>query len=516
MTPQPTKPSPPAAPDAANTRPLWLLLALAAVVPLTATVILYRANVPLGCPGRFVYLYSPVVTWRLQSLVAIVMIAPVLAASVWLAAGSTAGRRRLGLTLAVLGTMALATWSYFAPPEHIKQHIFNAHSPSHDGAFVQEALRADRAGAYVREFPQRARASIEEMRGTRVVSNPPGATLLAMALRHGLAVWPGAGAFASSGMREVTFEVLRPSVELGFVFFWALTALWAASSMALYAVGRQFFAPSSALTYALCCTFSPMTVFFTPGKDPAQLLTVAVPLALWLIAARHGLATLAVAAGVTFTLACLASLVHVWVAAIVLSATLFAMRQWIELRAVLLKGVLPAAAGIVATGFGVWVFWGLDLIATFRAVAESQAAVTRGPDAMPYVWQMLGVPLFLLFAGPALWSVALWWGGRSTTLEPARDRESRFGRLLLIGSGLVMLGTVGFTNLETPRLWIPFVPLLLLGGFLQFRGLRRPSRRAAVLLAGLVLAQVVVTAAQWSLMDPRESENRLLSEEFFG
>lgn len=521
MTMRSANPSPPPETGSATIRPLWLLLALAAVIPLTATVILYRADVPLGCPGRFVYLYSPVVTWRLQNSVAVVVIAPALALSVWLTASKIAGWRWLGLVWAAMGTTALATWSYLAPPAHLNQHIFNAHSPSHDGAFVLEALRVENGREYLRTFPQRARTSVETMRGTRVISNPPAATLLALALERLLQAWPALGDFASREMRDALppnapFEMLRPSVSLGLVFFWVLTAFWALSSVVLYIVGRQFLAPPGALAYALCCVFSPMTLFFTPGKDPAQLLTVAVPLALWLVAARRGTLAMAIAAGMTFTLACLVSLVHVWIAVIVLAATLLAARRWIELRAMLLKGVLPAAAGAAAVGVGLRVFYGLDLVATCQAVARSQAEVTRGPDAMPLAWQTLGVPLFLLFAGPALWSIALWWGGRGPALLPVRDGESRFGRFLLIGSGVVMLATVGCTNLETPRLWIPFLPLLLLGGFLQFRGLRSPSRRVVPLLVGLLLAQVVVAAAQWSLMDPREAESRLVHEQFFG
>ena len=75
-----------------------------------------------------------------------------------------------------------------------------------------------------------------------------------------------------------------------------------------------------------------------------------------------------------------------------------------------------------------------------------------------------------------------------------------------------MIATVGFTNVETPRLWIPFTPLLLLGGALQLSAFRQPGRKAAVLLAVLVFAQFAVSAAQWSLMDARETEMRLLEQ----
>ena len=79
-----------------------------------------------------------------------------------------------------------------------------------------------------------------------------------------------------------------------------------------------------------------------------------------------------------------------------------------------------------------------------------------------------------------------------------------------------MLATVGFTNLETPRLWIPFVPLLLLGGMLRIEALRQPSRRLALALALLVATQITAAALQWSFMDMRETETRLAEQRYFG
>jgi hypothetical protein len=79
-----------------------------------------------------------------------------------------------------------------------------------------------------------------------------------------------------------------------------------------------------------------------------------------------------------------------------------------------------------------------------------------------------------------------------------------------------MLLTVGFTNLETPRLWIPFVPLLLLGSLLRIEALRQPSRRVALALAVLVATQVTAAALQWSFMDMRETESRLAEQRYFG
>jgi hypothetical protein len=240
------------------------------------------------------------------------------------------------------------------------------------------------------------------------------------------------------------------------------------------------------------------------------------------------------------------SLVHVWVAAIVLAACLLHARKHPDaLRSLLLRAVLPAAltAALVALAL-VW-STGLNVLETARAVAAAQAEVTRGPDAMPFLWQTLGIPLFLLFAGPACWATALWLlagrrrGSQPDTPRPAkRDRShfaprrraaararnddadpqttdrpiehARLGRYLLAITLLVLIATVGFTNVETPRLWIPFVPLILLGTMLQLPACRGNSPRTARLLAALVILQISCSAVQWHWMDMRESEHRLL------
>ena len=203
------------------------------------------------------------------------------------------------------------------------------------------------------------------------------------------------------------------------------------------------------------------------------------------------------------------SLVHVWVAAALWVACALHARgtagRW---RSLWLRNSLPAFAGALVVALLLYLLWGWDVLASAWAATRSQAQVTRGPGAMPLVWQVLGLPLFLLFAGPAIWAVVLW-----LTRGRMHDDDARFGGYLLASTALAMLVAVGFTNLETPRLWIPFVPLLLLGVALQLRVLRARAGRAALMLAVLVFAQVTISAAQWSLMDMREAEVRLLADD---
>jgi hypothetical protein len=88
-------------------------------------------------------------------------------------------------------------------------------------------------------------------------------------------------------------------------------------------------------------------------------------------------------------------------------------------------------------------------------------------------------------------------------------------RLTLVTATLLIL-TVGFTNVETPRLWIPFLPLLLLGLAVADPVFRcRQLARDRLLLAALVALQIALSAVEWVYMDMRESETRLLTERFF-
>ncbi len=485
----------------------WQVLALAVLVPLGVAILLYKLNVPLGRPGEFVYRYSPVVPQRLFALPWALAVAALLGAGAWLACSRRAGRGRVGPLLVVLGCLAGAAWTYSAPPEFRQQHLFNMQSPSHDGAFLIEARYVRQVGVrdYLREFPSRAETPAARMRGTRVVSNPPGTTLVAVATL-GLLERSRMLARVADGL-GVDEEL--PPVYAGLVitstgFALALLLLWLLAVPFLYWAARVFFSSPIAAVLAATSFFSPATLLFAPGKDPAQLLTVALPLWLWLLAWRRERRWAAALAGGAFVLACVVSLVHVWIAAIVFVATVFAApaeRRW---RVVLRLG-LPALGGAIVVVGGLAWFADLNLPATAWSVARAQAEVTRGENAMPLAWQMLGVPLFLMFAGPALWFMAL-----SLPRGCRRDPDARFGLFMVLGSAAVMLVTVGFTNLETPRLWIPFTPLLLLGGALQLSVFRNPGRKAGVLLAALVLAQFATSAAQWSLMDARETELRLL------
>ncbi|MGE0479447.1 MAG: hypothetical protein AB7Q17_03140 [Phycisphaerae bacterium] len=516
----------PAPPDAVHTRARRLLL-FAAGLPLVTLLALHALDVPLGCPGRMTYLYSrpPQLIGRLAALPAAAAIAGVLAVGVWLAGDAGRGRRTLGVLTASAGIAAAGAWSYFSPPAHVNQHVFNFISPSHDGAFVREALEIDDPGEYVRNFPQRARTPPAEMKGTRVISNPPATTLLIWWLREHVVTLPALKTSLDDFLSRERVELPRERtlMSVALVSAWVLQLTWLLATPLFYALARLFCDPAPALAYAICCVVSPMTLAFAPGKDAAQLLTLALPLLLFLRSLRRGSWVAGAAAGAVLIPTVLVSLVHAWLAlALTAAATLATWRRRDDRNRCWFCTLLPAIGGALASAAVVEFAFGVPLLATVAAVARSQSEVTRGPDAMPLLWQLIGVPLFLLFAGPTLWAAALAAGQsrhpRADAVDRARppaDSAARFGFHLLIATSVVLISTAPFTNAETPRLWIPFAPLLLLGALLVAQANAPRWVRDARFLALLVALQVGASAAHWSLMDMREAEMRLTTGRLF-
>lgn len=502
-----TAPPPTAAPSARTP----ILLALAVLLPLIAHALLFAANVPLGKPNELAYPYSEFVTWRARSLPAALLIGALFGWCILRAFISAQhARRNILLAMFALGFVLLGVWSYTAPPAYRSQHFFNMTSPSQDGAFLLESYQVDNIHDYLATFPARARTPEDVMRGTRVISNPPGATLLALATQELLTRWPTLFQMLERNLGDQAPDAPAERIRAVFAlaYAWALTALWVLAAPLLYLAARLYLPPISAAVFAVVTLCTPMTLLFTPGKDPAQLLTTAIPLVFWLLAVRRGWWLDGVFAGLTAALACVASLVHVWVAAALVFAALWHAARTRTLPTLLNNALITAVGGFVIGALLLYWVSGYNLLASSLAVAQSQSEVTRGPDAMPFLWQALGLPLFLLFAGPALWFAAL----SATTAPRESDADAAFGRRLLLITAAILLATVGFTNLETPRLWIPFVPLLTLALFLHLPLLRRPAPSAAALLAALVFLQVAASAAHWSLMDMRETELRIRTD----
>lgn len=467
-----------------------------------ATLVLWALRVPLGKPGTFTYLYSPLADVRAVRAGWLLVPGALLMLGAALAFDARAVRRRCGAAVFGAGALALSVWTFVAPPSFAAQHYFNMMSPAQDGAFLSESGVVGDTRAYLRAFPDRAALPPAALKGTRVLSNPPGTTLLALGVRRALAAqpWMPDALFRwlvneegiSPAGREISGRALAFALVLQLLGLLALLPAYICFRVALP------FGPAVVLCGLLAA--APPMLLFSSGKDPAQLLTVLTASALTLWAARRGSFVLAALSGAAWTLGLTIGLVHLWVAAVLAAAALaqFPLRRVGALA-------LTAAGAAAASGVALWAACGLDLIGTSLAVAAAQGQVTRGAGAMPLAWQLVGIPLFVLFSGPGVWSLAL--RSRVAGGPGCAAPAPRGGFALTAGCVAAMILSSGFTNAETPRLWLPLLPLLALG-LAVWRQAELASRRWWLTVLAL---QLLVSGVQWSLMDMRESETRLLT-----
>ncbi len=163
----------------------------AATAPLAILIILYLFDVPIGQPDFLIYRYSPFVLLRIVrglfalglGTVGLLVIRHRFRRSETLgfAAGAVAACCWLGVVV----------WSFFGPPISVEEHTFNMLSPSHDGAFMLESREVTDVSAYVSTmFLERLKLEPEQMRGRRVLSNPPGMTVLCALTRDVVATTP--------------------------------------------------------------------------------------------------------------------------------------------------------------------------------------------------------------------------------------------------------------------------------------------------------------------------------------
>ena len=545
----------------------WRWIFGAAVLPWTTLLVCFLLDVRLGQPHLF-YRYSPWAVLRLFPAVIGGVIGGVGIIAVIKSIRASSGGRTAWIAVAIASYVALIMWTFFAPPQFATQVAFNLESPSHEGAFVREARgefgpRADSADGEIsgtgsppfsirdyvsRTFYERIKADPKEMRGRRILSNPPGMTVAAALCRRFVAANPSLDRAIgrAMGVEEVDDPSQRTDFASHFALAMAMTLLWGASGFVAYAWCRLWWPPLAASAIALGCVFNPATVNFTPGKDPAQLLTVLLLLYAWCAAYLHRRPAWGFVAGVVFAAATMMSLIHIWILAIVAAATLWdvlwhrfptgevagskpvphricgtgfqpvevtgykpvphvvptrgqgGVRGWIKSCA------LPAFIGGASTCVVAYVTLDWNIIETAWRVGLRYGQIQEGVIADPWYLTLVGLPLFLLFVGPMFWVILV------AMRADMGDAAARLGRRMLWCATLVMTYSYFFANNnETPRLWIPFIPLLLVGMGLRRSALRDGRGISPRLWTVLVALQVGVTLAHWSLMDVRESEYRL-------
>ncbi len=494
--------------DRAITPRLKRAVLAAAVIPLAVLIALFFADVPLGQPDFLVYRYSPIAILRLERCLSALLIGACGLFALRWGFGKEGRARYLAGGMAWIAFAAIVVWSFLAPPHYVEQHSFNMLSPSHDGAFVLEGREVASVREYMSTgFFERLRLDPEDMRGRRVLSNPPGVTVASVLVHRFVDGTPAARSWLvdAFGLAELDDDEQRTEFAAALLLAVMFTVAWGVGMYVAYRLCRLWMAVPAASAVAFACVFNPATLEFTPGKDPAQLLTVLLIAYSFLLGYKSGRRLPAAISGGVLAAATMIGLIHLWVFAIVVGATGWhALRHGRGLRFWALRGVLPAALGAAVIAVLALIVFDWNIVLTTFRVAVRYQQIQLPIITEPFYWMLVGFPVFLLFVGPLFWVEVV------ATRRDTADSTSALGFCLLVATIAVMAYTYFFANnSEVARLWIPFVPLLLVGMALRrsaFRADTPTNRRLAVLLIAL---QMTVTLAHWSVMDVRESECRL-------
>lgn len=487
--------------------PPILRLTVLSLLPLAALFLLRAANVPLGQPFFLIYRYSP---FPLARAAALLVAIPIGGVGLWFLArsASSSGAVRRGPFLgAAAAYTLLVVWTFFAPPDYASQRLFDLESPSHEGAFVHEAHGVTSIRDYVSEaFYERLQNSPEQMRGRRVISNPAGMTILFRIARNVVAARPGLQRLLVEqfDITDIEDPAQRTEFSSAMLVAFFMTLLWGGSIAVAYALCRLWMSPLAATAIALGCVLNPSTLNFTPGKDTFQLLFVMLIVYCWLAAYTKGRRLCAAGGGVVAVAALMVGLIHAWILLIVVAATFWDAVKVGRLRAWAKSTCIPFAIAALAALAVVYLACDWNVVRMTLAVAMRYRQMQVPIITDPFYWTLVGLPLFLLFVGPLFYAMV---GGMR---RDVRDDVSSLGGRLLICTVCVLVFTYFFgNNNETPRLWIPFIPLLLLSLSLSRSTFRTDSPRTKAVLLLLMGLQVGVTLIHWSLMDVRETEYRL-------
>lgn len=482
-------------------------IVLAATAPTIALALLFVSRVPLGQP-HLLYRYTQFFPGRLRNAAIGLVIALLF---LWLLrrAWKRDGARRVWRYIAAgVVWIVLVLWTLLAPPMPVDQALFNLQSPSHEGAFVLESLGIRSIRDYVSHgYYERLARDPEEMLGRRVLSNPPGTTALFILTLRYVESSPDLHEFLVKQFNLAALEDAQQETlfAAALLFAFLMTLCWGASLIFAWLMARQWLPTPGAWVVAIGGVFNPATVNFTPGKDPAQLTLLLALSWCWLAAYRTGRKSYAIVCGALLALMLTIGLIGVWVFAILAGATLIhtirergAWRSWVTSCA------LPAFFGglIIAALFYFVLDWNI-LLMTAR-IGMRYGDIQEGVIADPFWWTLIGLPLFLLFAGPLFWAALV-------ALKAEGGAKLRSLGLWILVCTVVVLGYTYFfaNNSETPRLWMPFIPLIVWAMALRRGALQGDSPRHVHIAVLLIALQLGGTLAHWSMMDVRESEYRL-------
>ncbi len=264
-----------------------------------------------------------------------------------------------------------------------------------------------------------------------------------------------------------------------------LTLLGAAAAWPVSAIAARLSGDAlSGARAGVLWTLLPGPALFVPQFDQALALPVAATAALLLSAVADTRPVLRLSktalAGLVSGLALLVSygsiVFLVFTALAVLAVTPLSRR---------LALALLVAGGVAAGVIGVTALLGHDPIAAARtALAIHRATYTR-PRSYA-LWLPFNLLDLALFVGPPV-----------AALFVFRVPRSRLARTLAVGLALLLLS--GATRGEVGRIWIPLMPLLLVGALTDPTEGASPSRREALLVGTLLIAIDLALRVRWNI-----------------
>jgi len=253
----------------------------------------------------------------------------------------------------------------------------------------------------------------------------------------------GAGTAATEAARagQINQPETVPVFIHAYYLSWIFTILWILSIVPAYLLGRLWLPVQPAMVFAFCAVFNPCTLNFTPGKNPAQLLTILTALFGGFAGYLRGSWWRALVGGVAWAVDCTVGLIHVWIAGIALGCMMWHALESGSQRRLIRSALFPAAGGAAAVMIAAWLIWGWNVPATLWAVAIRYGRIQPEIITHPLGWTFLGVPIFFLFAGPGLWVNMTWSSSKSTNNE-----EYSWGRRMLLFTLFVLFYTYFFAN----------------------------------------------------------------------
>lgn len=434
-------------------RPLrWCLLA--SLVLTVAAVALIRARVlPTGVPGEWHWEFVPFAPGAIDVVLAG---AGVLAYAAFVAMGSAALERDAGRTREALWVAALTTAAFAAqgvaqsggPVGHGLAKWSTLALPGSSGYFEVARTQMADPWRFWADYPR----WIRDQDALHIGTHPPGLFLASRGLLGFTTGSPGAAGAILAFLPESADRGIRAFVpglgraeRAAIVAIGGITWLLCAATVApLYALARATLPAGAAWAAAALWPLAPSAVMFQPTADTAFpfLATLAVALA-----ARGGLVG-AAASGVALAVGMQFSLVFLPVGLVVAIVHLARAGQSRRRRAARvlatgagflgLTGLLWAVSG--ANPFVIW-WWNQKNHARFYETTRLSYAAWVVADPIELV-VALGVPS-ALFA-------AVGFGAR-------RASPAAWGALAV----LAVLDLSGKNLSEVARLWMPFMPMLL-------------------------------------------------------